>query len=81
MRDALQVELLAATLEVLEAAETFKVLTRDIPGDLPRPDGTQSIINAFHKVEAARDGMMKAHRRVSEFIEHGIVPKDLKRSR
>jgi hypothetical protein len=78
IRDALQAELLAAALRALEAWEALNSLTREIPSGLPHPDGTQQILNASREVTESRYKMMKAHRRVSEFIEHGTVPEDLK---
>ena len=78
IRDALQAELLAAALRTLEAGEALKSLTREIPSGLPHPDGTQRILNASREVTESRYEMMKAHRRVSEFIEHGTVPEHLK---
>jgi hypothetical protein len=78
IRDVLQAELLAAALRALEAGEALSSLTREIPSGLPHPDGTQQILNASREVTESRYEMMKAHRRVSEFIEHGTVPEDLK---
>jgi len=36
--------------------------------------------NASRKLDIARKEMMKAHSRLNEFIELGLVPDDLKRS-
>jgi hypothetical protein len=53
---------------------------RVIPSFIPPPDGTQRIHNASHKLTEARNTMMKAHRRLNDFLERGTVPEDLKRS-
>jgi hypothetical protein len=78
IRDALQAELLAATEKVAIASDEFKAITAEIPSGLPHPDGVQSIQNAMHEVIASHNELMRAHRRVSEFIEHGTVPRNLK---
>jgi len=38
---------------------------------MPHPDGVQRIHNASGKLKAARDEMMRAHRRLNAFIERG----------
>jgi hypothetical protein len=53
-------------------------VSSDIPSGLPQPDGVQRIHNASRKLTAARDEMMKAHKRMRDYMEHGIVPEDLK---
>jgi len=62
------------------ATEAFSAITSKIPSGLPRPDGVQRIQNVSHELTEARNKMMKAHKRLNEFLEHGIVPGDLKRS-
>jgi hypothetical protein len=79
IRDALQEELLAATVQALEAKDKFKAITAEIPSGLPSPDGAQRIRNALREVTASRVEMTKAQNRVVAFIECGAVPEDLKR--
>jgi len=69
-----------ATQRADEATDAFSAISRDIPSGLPHPDGTQQIHNASHKLSAAREAMMKAHTRLNDYVERGIVPDDLKRS-
>jgi hypothetical protein len=45
----------------------------------PHPDGTQRIRNASNELTAEREAMMKAHNRLTDFLNTGIVPDDLKR--
>jgi hypothetical protein len=80
IRDALQAELSVATVQALEANDKLKAITQDIPTGLPSPDGTPRIKNALHEVTASRIEMMKVHKRMIDFIQHGTVPEDLKRS-
>jgi len=58
----------------------FNAVTSDVPGFIPHPDGVQRIHNVSRKLSIARDEMMRAHKRLNAFIEHGIVPEDLKRN-
>jgi predicted naringenin-chalcone synthase len=51
-----------------------------IPSGLAHPDGVRLIKNASSSLSIARKKMMKAHSRLDEFLESGIVPEDLKRS-
>lgn len=69
-----------ATERADEATDAFLVATTEIPSGTPHPDGIQQIHNASHKLTAARDEMMKAHHRLNDFIDRGIVPEELKRS-
>jgi len=53
----------------------------NIPSGTPRPGGVQRIHNASHELTTARDEMMKAHNRLNDFLNMGIVPKDLSKNR
>jgi hypothetical protein len=55
-------------------------ITSDIPSGLPSTDGTQRIHNAANALKAARKDAMEAHDRLNDYLQHGIVPEDLKRS-
>ena len=69
-----------ATTRLSAANETFSAVMSQVPSGTPHPDGTQRIHNASRELDAARVEMMKAHTRLNNFIEHGIVPEDLKLS-
>src|SRR5258708_4775687 len=69
-----------ATMRTEAATEAFTAVTGDIPSGLPQPDGVQRIHNASRNLSVARDEMMKAHKRLNDFLQHGTVPDDLKRS-
>ena len=60
------------------ANDAFTALLSNIPNGDPQPDGTQRIRNASRDLTAAREAMMKAHNRLTDFLNTGIVPDDLK---
>ena len=72
-------DLAEATARTESARETFTVITDNIPSGLPHPDGTQSIHNASRALSVTRVEMLKAHTRLNDFLNRGIVPEDLKR--
>jgi len=69
-----------ATKRVNAASDAFDSVISQTPSGLPHPDGTQRIRNASHELDIARKEMMKAHTRLNDFVERGILPEDLKRS-
>jgi len=71
-------ELIAASERARAATEYFTKVTANIPSGLPHPDGTQRIHNASRKLTVARDEMIKAHSRLNDYLNFGIVPEDLK---
>jgi hypothetical protein len=71
-------DLQEATKRADEASDAFLAITTEIPSGFPHPDGTQQIHNASHKLTAAREAMMKAHTRLNDYLERGIVPEELK---
>jgi hypothetical protein len=74
-------ELSEATKRAEAATNAFASITGDISSaGIPHPDGMQRIRNAAREMEIASRGMMKAHTRLTEFIEHRTLPDDLKRS-
>ena len=81
VRPVLARALTEATLRNESAMMEFNAITGDIPSSTPQPDGAQRIHNASRALSAARDEMMKAHRRLNDYLERGIVPGDLKQSR
>jgi hypothetical protein len=80
IRIALVEDLLKTTAQFDVASREFSTALRDIPGWPPQPDGTQHIKNISHKLTAARKDMMRAHNRLNDYVERGIVPEDLKRA-
>lgn len=80
IRARLHEALTEATIKAEAARRDFIVVTSETPSDLPHPDGTQRILNVSAALKAAQSDKMTAHKRLSDFIEHGIVPEDLKRS-
>jgi hypothetical protein len=59
------------------ANDNFMAATNSMP---PHPDGTLQIHKASHQLTAARGKMLRAHNRLNDFLERGIVPDDLKQS-
>lgn len=70
-------EVRRATDRVNAAAEGFSQILKDVPSNLPSPDGTFRITQASHELSTARAEMMKAHRRLNDFLSRGVVPEDL----
>ncbi len=60
------------------AAESFSSIIKDIPGDVPHPDGALRITQASRELSTARAEMMVAHRRLNDFLSRGVIPEDLK---
>jgi hypothetical protein len=79
-RNRLLDDTLEATALYNEARAEFEDTASRIPSGLAHPDGIQRIKNASHGLSIARKKMMKAHSRLDEFLQSGIVPEDLKRS-
>lgn len=80
IRTRLLQELLEATARSSEAAREFEEVIGRFPNGLPHPDGSQRIKSASLDLAAARKELMRAHNRLSDYHDHGIVPEDLKRS-
>jgi hypothetical protein len=66
------------TAQVSAANQTFNEVIGQAPSGLPHPDGVQRIKNASTELSQARAQMMQAHKRLNDYVEHGIVPEDLK---
>jgi len=73
-------DVVAATARVNAATEEFSFTMGNIPSGLPHSDGKQHIRNASNRLTDARKDMMRAYSRFNDFLNHGIVPEDLKRS-
>ncbi len=80
IRTRLLQELLEATARSSEAAREFDAVLGRFPGGLPHPDGAQRIKNASQNLTIARKALMKAHNRLSDYHDRGIVPEDLKQT-
>jgi hypothetical protein len=70
-------DLTEATIRAESASLAFNSVCTNIPSFLPHPDGIQRIHNASHELTAARKERTKAHDRLSDFLNTGIVPEDL----
>ena len=79
VRSTLLQDVLELTAKAEEATRQFNAVMQ-IPSGLPHPDGVQTIKDASNKLSIARNALMKAHSRLSEHVERGIVPEDLKRT-
>jgi hypothetical protein len=79
IRTVLENANLEASVLATEANKEFNLSM--YPSGLPHPDGTQRIKNASRALSIARKAMMKAHTRLSNFIEREEVPDDLKPSK
>ena len=73
-------EVIDATAEKNEAFDCFEIVMGQFPSGLPHPDGSQRIANSSQALSSARKKVMTAHTRLSEFLDRGTVPEDLKRS-
>ena len=76
--NVLREDLQSAKERVTAANEAFEAITSEIPSALPRLGATQRIHKASREVTVARMEMLRAHHRLSDFLNAGIVPEDLK---
>ena len=79
VREALTQEVLEMTARKVEAFGKFEAIMLQTPSGLPHPDGVQRIKNASNELSIARKEMARAYARLSDYVERGIVPEDLKR--
>ena len=75
---ALVQDLLKATALADKASLEFNAAIRDSPRWPPQPDGTQHLKNISHELTGARNEIMKAHNRLVDYLERGVVPEGLK---
>ena len=80
IRLSLLQEVRQATDRVNAASENFSAIIKDIPSEAPHPDGALRITRASRELATARAEMMEAHRRLNDFLGHGVIPQDLKSS-
>ncbi len=72
-------EAAAATERADAANAAFHALIRDIPSNVPHPDGSQRLQNASRELTIARQAMMEATLRLNDYLNRGTIPEDLKR--
>lgn len=77
VRAVLVKRIIDTTVRASAASETFISLTSQLPSGLPHPDGAQRIKAVANELSIARKELIIAHRRLNEFIETGMVPKDM----
>jgi hypothetical protein len=78
--NVLRQDLQSAKERVTAANEAFEAITSEIPSALPRLGATHRIHSASREVTIARMEMLRAHHRLSDFMNAGVVPEDLKRN-
>jgi len=79
-RTILLQDLLSATARNSEALRAFDEVSGQFPSGLPHPDGVQRVKNASNALSVARKEMVTAHNRLSDYLDRGILPEDLKLS-
>ena len=77
IRFALIQELVDATVAETAATDEFNTVIGQFPTGLPHPDGSQLIQNASCKLILARKNIGRAHSRLNDFLDRGIIPPDL----
>jgi hypothetical protein len=77
IRFALIQDLVDATVREKAASDEFDTALGQFPSGLPHPDGSQLIQKASCKLIAARKDMGRAHSRLNDFLDRGIIPADL----
>jgi len=60
------------------AARQFTSIVDDIPSGLPQSDGIRRIQNVSRELAAAGKEKDRAHNRLDDYLNRGIVPEDLK---
>jgi hypothetical protein len=78
IRSALLQDILEATARNSEATREFEAVMSQFPSGLPHPDGAHRIKNASNHLSIARTEVMKAHKRLDDFLSRGILPEGLK---
>ena len=82
--DGIQAALLEALSQAILRADTacseFESISSEIPSGIPQPDRSKLIHNASRRLTQSRDKMVRARTRLNDYVDHGIVPEDLKRS-
>src|SRR5665213_1249983 len=76
---ALQQDVTAGEERANAANAAFREVMKDIPSNLPHPDGTQRVLNVCRLLSVARREMTDADSRLNDFLALGTVPAHLKR--
>ena len=71
-------DLLEATAEHDAATATYNQVMWDIPSTIPHPDGVQRISSISRELSIAKERLARAHSRLSNFLDDGAMPEDLK---
>ena len=80
IRELLAHEVLEATAQKVESLRKFEAIMLHFPSGMPHPDGVQRIKNASNELSTARKEMAKKYARLTDYLDRGIVPQDLKQS-
>jgi len=70
-------ELLEATSEFQTALANHDRITSNIASGSFRPDGAASV-STSHELSLAKENVIRAHARLTSFLDRGIVPENLK---
>jgi hypothetical protein len=73
LRDILFRNLISTAARVKAASKVLDEVTGNFPGS--RAKGNNRIQTAFEELEAARKELTRAHSRLNDFLNGGIVPK------
>ena len=71
-------DLLEATAELDAVKVIHNQSLGDIPSGLPHPDGAQRIHSIAQQLSSANQKVNRAHSRLTDFLDKGIVPEELK---
>jgi hypothetical protein len=71
-------DFLEATTELDAVKAIHNQIMGDIPSGLPHPDGAQRIHSIAQQLSSANRKVNRAHSRLTDFLDKGIVPKELK---
>jgi hypothetical protein len=67
-----------ATKQAKAAKDALTATTLNVPSGITHLDGLNRILNASREMTAAWDKMASAYERLTDYLERGIVPEDLK---
>ena len=78
VREILVREVFDSTARTHAASEQFNVIMGDIPSAIPSPDSSLLLRQASRDLSEARKDMLRAHSRLNDFLNRGVIPEDLK---
>lgn len=70
-------DLAEAKAQLDSVTRTHDQVIGDIPSGLPHPDGAQRIHSISHELSIDQERLARAHSRLADFLDRGIVPEDL----